>query len=104
MKEKYNTDFFMLDKFPLAVRPFYTMPDATDKNYSNSYDFFMRGQEILSGAQRIHDVDMLAERAKHHGIDPATILPYLDAFKYGVSPHGGGGIGIINNLVFDFRS
>ena len=27
VKEKYNTDFYILDKFPLAVRPFYTMPD-----------------------------------------------------------------------------
>jgi aspartyl-tRNA synthetase len=27
VKEKYKTDFYMLDKFPLAVRPFYTMPD-----------------------------------------------------------------------------
>ena len=30
MKEKYNTDFFMLDKFPLTIRPFYTMPDPAD--------------------------------------------------------------------------
>lgn len=28
IKEKFNTDFYVLDKFPLAVRPFYTMPDA----------------------------------------------------------------------------
>lgn len=29
---------------------------------------FMRGEEILSGAQRIHDADYLIERAKHHAI------------------------------------
>jgi aspartyl/asparaginyl-tRNA synthetase len=29
VKEKYHTDFFMLDKFPAAVRPFYTMPDPS---------------------------------------------------------------------------
>lgn len=29
---------------------------------------FMRGEEILSGAQRIHDPDMLTERARHHNI------------------------------------
>lgn len=28
----------------------------------------MRGEEILSGAQRIHDADYLIERAKHHAI------------------------------------
>ena len=29
---------------------------------------FMRGEEILSGAQRIHNAQYLTERAKHHGI------------------------------------
>ena len=29
---------------------------------------FMRGEEILSGAQRIHDPAFLTERAKEHGI------------------------------------
>ena len=38
------------------------------QKYSNSYDMFMRGEEILSGAQRIHDPDMLTERASAHGI------------------------------------
>ncbi|KND02877.1 aspartate-tRNA ligase [Spizellomyces punctatus DAOM BR117] len=94
VKEKYKTDFYMLDKFPLAVRPFYTMPDPNRPGYSNSYDFFMRGEEILSGAQRVHDPKLLAERAKEHDIEPSTIQPYLDAFKYGVPPHAGGGIGL----------
>lgn len=43
VKEKYHTDFYILDRYPLAVRPFYTMPDANDPKYSNSYDMFMRG-------------------------------------------------------------
>ncbi|PIC38988.1 hypothetical protein B9Z55_010823 [Caenorhabditis nigoni] len=94
VKEKYHTDFYVLDKFPLAVRPFYTMPDAHDGRYSNSYDMFMRGEEILSGAQRIHDADMLVERAKHHQVDLAKIQSYIDAFKYGCPPHAGGGIGL----------
>lgn len=94
MKEKYSTDFYVLDKFPLSVRPFYTMPDAHDERYSNSYDMFMRGEEILSGAQRIHDADMLVERAKHHQVDLAKIQSYIDSFKYGCPPHAGGGIGL----------
>lgn len=44
VKEKYQTDFYILDRYPLAVRPFYTMPDAKDPKYSNSYDMFMRGK------------------------------------------------------------
>ncbi|KAF9174392.1 aspartate--tRNA ligase dps1 [Mortierella sp. AD011] len=100
VKEKYHTDFFMLDKFPLEVRPFYTMPDPNNPKYSNSYDFFMRGEEILSGAQRIHDPDFLIERAKVHGVDPESIKSYVDAFRMGAPPHGGGGIGLERVVFF----
>lgn len=40
---------------------------------SNSYDMFIRGEEIVSGAQRIHDVDMLTEQALARGIPVHTI-------------------------------
>lgn len=94
VKAKYDTDFYMLDKYPLAVRPFYTMPDPNNPKSSNSYDMFMRGEEIISGAQRIHDPELLTERAKHHGIDLEKIKSYIDAFRYGCPPHAGGGIGM----------
>ncbi|PNS19636.1 Aspartate--tRNA ligase, cytoplasmic [Sphaceloma murrayae] len=107
--QKYNTDFYILDKYPLAIRPFYTMPapdspaftpDAKDPNggYSNSYDFFMRGQEIMSGAQRIHNADFLVKRMKEHvtPVDPEApgLKDYVDGFRYGCPPHAGGGIGL----------
>ncbi|CAE6405008.1 unnamed protein product [Rhizoctonia solani] len=94
VKEKYNTDYYILDKFPLVLRPFYTMPDPVDPNYSNSYDFFMRGEEILSGAQRVHDTKMLEKRMVEVGIKPEDMQGYLDGFRMGIPPHGGGGIGL----------
>ncbi|KAI5948872.1 DPS1 [Candida theae] len=102
VREKYDTDFYILDKFPLAVRPFYTMPDPEDPRYSNSYDFFMRGEEILSGAQRIHDPELLKERMKVHEVDPNTpgLNDYIDAFTYGCPPHAGGGIGLERVVMF----
>ena len=54
----------------------------------------MRGQEILSGAQRVHDPKLLVKRMIEVGIDPASMKGYLDAFKMGMPPHGGGGIGL----------
>nr|XP_002125902.1 aspartate--tRNA ligase, cytoplasmic [Ciona intestinalis] len=94
VRQKYDTDYYILDKYPLEVRPFYTMPDPDNPKWSNSYDMFMRGEEILSGAQRIHDPEFLSERAKAHGIDLKTIEAYIDSFKYGCPPHAGGGIGM----------
>ncbi|XP_047524564.1 aspartate--tRNA ligase, cytoplasmic [Pieris napi] len=94
VKAKYDTDFYILDKYPLAVRPFYTMPDPNNEKYSNSYDMFMRGEEILSGAQRIHDPEFLTKRALHHGIDISKIAAYIESFSFGCPPHAGGGIGL----------
>lgn len=103
VREKYDTDFYVLDKFPSAARPFYTMPDPTSIPYSNSYDFFMRGEEILSGAQRIHDAEFLAERVQEYGIDPKSsgLEDYIQCFRNGAPPHAGGGIGL-ERVVFLF--
>lgn len=102
VREKYDTDFYILDKFPLAVRPFYTMPDSEDANYSNSYDFFMRGEEILSGAQRIHDHELLKERMIAHGLSPedSGLKDYVESFSYGCAPHAGAGFGLERIVMF----
>ncbi|KIK52831.1 hypothetical protein GYMLUDRAFT_88546 [Collybiopsis luxurians FD-317 M1] len=94
VRAKYETDYYIIDKFPMELRPFYTMPDPTDPTLSNSYDFFMRGEEILSGAQRIHEPKLLERQMRGQGIDPESMRGYLDGFRLGCSPHGGGGIGL----------
>ena len=91
---KYGTGFYCVDKYPLAARPFYTMPDPYNPTVSNSYDFFLRGEEITSGAQRIHNTKKLIEQAHKHEIPIPTIQSYLDSFKYATSPHAGCGIGL----------
>uniref|UniRef100_A0A6N2KJS0 aspartate--tRNA ligase n=1 Tax=Salix viminalis TaxID=40686 RepID=A0A6N2KJS0_SALVM len=92
--EKYGTEFYILHRYPLAVRPFYTMPCYDDPKYSNSFDVFIRGEEIISGAQRVHAPELLAERAQACGIDVSTISTYIDSFRYGAPPHGGFGVGL----------
>ena len=94
VKKKYDTDFYMLFGYPVKARPFYTMRDPKDPNYTNSYDFFMRGEEITSGSQRVHDPKLLAERAAAQGIPLPTLQDYIDAFKFGAPPHAGCGIGL----------
>ena len=94
VKMKYDTDFYFMDKYPLAVRPFYTMPCPHNPKLSNSYDFFIRGQEIVSGAQRIHDADLLEAAAMGKGISIADISAYINSFRHGAMPHGGGGVGL----------
>ncbi|XWS70634.1 hypothetical protein CRYUN_Cryun03dG0063600 [Craigia yunnanensis] len=92
--EKYGTEFYILHRYPLAVRPFYTMPCYDNSLYSNSFDVFIRGEEIISGAQRVHVPEFLAEHAQACGIDVNTISTYIDSFRYGAPPHGGFGVGL----------
>jgi aspartyl-tRNA synthetase len=68
---------------------------------SNSYDFFIRGQEVLSGAQRLHDSQLLEKAIEAKGIPTKSLQFYIDAFKDGTLPHAGGGIGL-ERLVFLF--
>lgn len=95
IREKYKSDFYSLDKFPIDARPFYAMPDSTDPKITNAFDFMLRGQEILSGGQRIHDPQQLEANIKAKGVDLAGLESYVDVFRsVGVPPHGGGGIGL----------
>lgn len=94
IKAKYDIDFYIVDRYPLGARPFYTMPCPDDPRYTNSYDVFVRGEEITSGSQRIHDVELLKKRAKECDIPENNIEKYLESFKYGSFPHGGAGIGM----------
>jgi len=94
IKEKYHTDFYMMDQYPMSVRPFYTMPNPDNPKLSNSYDMFLRGEEILSGAQRIHDVNLLIKQIDAKGVPQDSLRTYIDAFRDGALPHGGGGIGL----------
>lgn len=54
----------------------------------------MRGEEILSGAQRVHDPKLLEERMIASKIEPASMEGYLNGFRLGCPPHAGGGIGL----------
>jgi aspartyl-tRNA synthetase len=94
VKERYGVDFFISDRFPSSCRPFYTMPCPDDVRFTNSYDMFMRGEEISSGAQRIHDPDLLLARAKSLNVDLTPIKDYVDSFRLGAWPHGGFGVGL----------
>jgi len=73
VKDKYHTDYYILDKFPTCARPFYTKLDPDDSQITNSFDIFLRGQEIASGSQRIHEPHVLKKRMRDLGISTKGI-------------------------------
>ena len=68
---------FMRKAPPAQVRPFYTMPDPEDGRYSNSFDVFIRGEEIISGAQRVHDPALLTGARFARCARPPVLGPAL---------------------------
>lgn len=91
-KEELNSDFIFLTHYPRKKRPMYTMP--YDEKYTKSFDLLFRGLEITTGGQRIHSFDMLKENMIYKGLNPDNFTEYLEAFKYGMPPHGGLAIGL----------
>ncbi|MEK7201410.1 MAG: aspartate--tRNA(Asn) ligase [Patescibacteria group bacterium] len=91
-KKEHGCDFVFITKFPVASRAFYTMADGDV--LSRGFDLLFRGLEINSGAQRIHDHDEMVSRIESRGMDPKKFAFYLQAFKYGMPPHGGCSTGL----------
>lgn len=93
-KEEYGADFVFVTHYPSKKRPFYAMDDPEDTRYTLSFDLLYHGLEITTGGQRIHDLAMLEEKIQAKGMTEEGLEQYLDAFRFGMPPHGGLGIGL----------
>jgi nondiscriminating aspartyl-tRNA synthetase len=92
--KEHNSDFVTITHFPTKKRAFYTKPDPKDPEFSLSYDLLFRGEEVLSGSQRINDYQELVAVIKDRGMEPSNFEMYLQAFKYGMPPEGGWSFGL----------
>jgi len=93
-QREHGSDFVFVTGFPLAKRPFYTHPDPGRPELSNSFDLIFRGLELTTGGQRLHRYEEYLGALAAAGQDPAPFDGYLQAFKYGMPPHGGFAIGL----------
>ncbi len=80
---------------PISKMKFYHMANEDGKT-AKSADLLFRGVEIATCPQREHRYDKLVEQMKAAGIDieHPGFKYFLQAFKYGMPPHGGCGFGI----------
>ncbi len=93
-KREHGSDFLFVVGYPMVKRPFYTHPDPSRPQYSLSFDLLFRGLELVTGGQRLHRYDDYMAALAARGLDPAPLEGYLQAFKYGMPPHGGFAIGL----------
>jgi len=93
-RTEHGSDFVFVTGYPMVKRPFYTHPNPADRRYANGFDLLFRGTELVTGGQRLHKYEDYIEALKSRGItDLAPFDGYLQAFRYGMPPHGGFAIG-----------
>lgn len=94
VEREHGTPWLFVTGYPMRKRPFYTHPQPNDPRWSNSFDLLFRGLEIVTGGQRLHRYDDYLLALTQRGIDPAPFAGYLEAFRYGMPPHGGFALGV----------
>jgi len=92
--EEHDSDLVTVTHFPTKKRAFYSKPDPKDPEYSLSYDLIYKGLEVSSGAQRIDTKEDLIKVITERGMNPKGFAMYLQAFSYGMPPHGGFSYGL----------
>jgi aspartyl-tRNA synthetase (EC 6.1.1.12) len=90
--QQQGTPAYFITEYPWDSKPFYIMRNGPQKSYA--FDLDIRGIEIASGGQREHRYSELYRNLVDKGLDPNDFKFYLDAFKYGMPPHGGFGLGL----------
>jgi nondiscriminating aspartyl-tRNA synthetase len=87
-------ELVFVEGFPTWKRPFYTHPDPERPQWSRGFDLLYRGLEIVTGGQRLHLYEDYRAALDERGLDEAPFASYLDAFRYGMPPHGGFALGL----------
>lgn len=99
-RKEHGSDLVYVKYYPLAARPFYTMPLSDPQSNGNveplsrGFDLLFRGLEVTTGGQRIHEYDHLRTSIAGRGLNPDDFAEYLQCFRFGMPPHGGLAIGL----------
>ena len=91
--ESIGEYYFIVD-WPTDIKPYYVEPYEDHPEVCKAFDLMDPRMEMASGAQRVHSYDLLRKRIESHGLDTDGFKCYLDAFRYGMPPHAGWGMGV----------
>ncbi|MCI4322095.1 MAG: aspartate--tRNA(Asn) ligase [Thermoplasmata archaeon] len=96
VQEKLGVPLYYITDFPTSIKAstFYARRKDENPAMTEYFDLGFSGIEIASGGPREHRLDRLLANMASAGVDPAAFPGYLEAFRFGMPPHGGWGFGI----------
>ena len=91
--------FYFLPRWPMSLKPFYIHhvdgeSGSTGEQLSRGFDLNFGRDEMTSGGQREHRIDVLVENLKSMDLNPEEFEFYVAGFRHGVPPHAGWGLGV----------
>jgi aspartyl-tRNA synthetase len=94
--ERHGNPFYFLTDFPTSAKigTFYAHRFDDRPKFVDYFDLDYRGLELASGGRREHRLEPLLANIRAAGVDPTSLEGYLEAFRYGMPPHGGWGFGL----------
>ncbi len=96
-KKNLGTEALFVTEWPAEEMKFYHKKMDDKPHLAERSDFLFRGVEIMTCPMREHRYDVLIQQLKDKlGVEPDNpgFKNYLSAFKYGLPPHGGFGLGL----------
>jgi len=95
-KKNMGSEAVFVTEWPVSSMKFYHRISEANPEIAERSDFLFRGVEIMTCPMRENRYDVLVAQMKKQGLNPDDegYKAYLTAFKYGLPPHGGFGLGL----------
>jgi aspartyl-tRNA synthetase len=94
--KEFGSPFYFVTDYPTAIKEktFYAQRQDANRRLTFYFDLYYGSLELMSGGLREHRYDRLVENIRAAGLSPESFEGYLEAFRFGMPPHGGAAIGV----------
>lgn len=89
--KKFLPKYYFIYDYPQGIKPFYI---KTISGIDKGFDLMCEQLELASGGLRQQNYNSLFKKLEFLNLDTKNFIHYLEAFKWGMPPHGGFGLGI----------
>ncbi len=96
VKLNWQSEAVFITEFPASDMKFYHYKNEQNSTVCDRADLIFRGVEIATLTRREHRFEKLIGQMHEFGLNPEAVgyQAYLMAFRHGLPPHGGFGMGL----------